>query len=160
MAYDAETFFDDMVGLFNATDLNTKCTALNTEKAAVGDDAIKTDWATDDFFINFNDSVINRNELMQFGWGDIGTEDSNATRVSEEFKMFFAIWSICTDDETLEMKKLLRYTRALEEIGKEASLNFKTSTLEIDTFKPVTVLDNSDSDWYRAAGIHVTGVIG
>jgi len=157
MAYDAETFFDDMVGLIDETALNAKGTSINTEK---GDSELKTDWVADDFILNFNESVINKDEFIHYGFIDVETLESNATKVAETFKMFFSIWLICTDDEILEMRKLLRYTRALEEIAKEAALNFKTSILEVETFKPVTVEDNNGSDWYRAAGIHVTGVIG
>lgn len=157
MAYDAETFFDDMTGLIDPAALNAKDTALNIEK---GDSELKTDWVATDFILNFNESVINLNEFIHYGFVDVSTLESNATKVSETLVIFFSIWLICTDDEVLEMRKLLRYTRALEEIAKEAALNFKTSTLEVETFKPVTVEDNQGSDWYRAAGIHITGVIG
>ena len=157
MAYDAETFFNDMTGLIDAAALNAKGTSLNTEK---GDTELKTDWVANDFILNFNESVINKDEFIHHGFVDVETLESNANRVSETFKMFFSIWLICTDDEVLEIRKLLRYTRALEEIAKEAALDFQTSTLEVETFKPVTIGDNNGSDWYRAAGIHVTGVIG
>lgn len=154
--YDAENFFDDMLALFRAN-LNAKCTALNTEKS---DTLLKTDFVDDDFIINFNDEVINKNAFIYFGWADVSETDSNANCLAESFKMFFSIMDICTNDETLEMKKLLRYTRALAEIAQDNATKFRTSTLEIETFKPITILDNTGSDWYRGAGIHVTGDIG
>ena len=74
--------------------------------------------------------------------------------------MFFIIWLFCTDDEVLEMRKLLRYTRALEEIVEAQAMSFKPSNLEIETFKPGTAQENSGSNYFKAEGIHVTGVIG
>ena len=157
MAYDAETFFDDMRDLIDATALNTKGTELNTEK---GDSELKTDWVATDFILNYNEAVLNLNEFIYYGYADVETDNSIGPKTSETFKMFFIIWLFCTDDEVLEMRKLLRYTRALEEIVEAKSTSFKTSTLEIETFKPVTAPENSGSNYYKAAGIHVTGVIG
>lgn len=156
--YDTEAFFDEMIAIFNSTNLNAKCTALNTEK---GDDELKTDFSdADSFILNFNEKVMNEEIFVHYGFVDVDTPESVGGKVSEEMKMFFSIWMRCADDEVLEMRKLLRYTRALEEIARDNAFSSQASTLEIEKFAPVTIDDNTGSSWYRAAGIHVTGVVG
>jgi len=102
MAYDAETFFDEMLALFRAN-LNTKTAALNAEKG--GDSLLKVDFVDADFVLNFDEQVINKDTFVYYNFIDIATPESSAFCVSQQYKMFFSIMEICTDDETLELKK-------------------------------------------------------
>lgn len=153
--YDAETFFDDMLNLFQ-TQLDAKLAALNAEK---GDSLIKEAFPDDEYLLNFNQIVMNKDTFVYFGFIDVANPETNGCSTSEAFKMFFSVATIGSDDETLEMKKILRYTRALEEVAQENSTKFQTSTLEIETFKPA-VEQFQESNWWLVGGIHITGVIG
>ena len=154
--YDAETFFDDMLGLIQ-DNINAKCTEINTEK---GDTELKTDFNNDDdYLINYNEKVMNEKVFIHYGYDEIQTTQANAGCVAEKFTMFFSVWIRRMDNEVLELRKLLRYTRAFEEIVKENAANFQTSTLEVNTFMPITVQNNNTSNVFRAGGIHVSGDI-
>lgn len=153
--FDIESFRDHFLSLLQ-DNMVAKVAEINTEKG----DSLLSAPANTSYINSFNDTVINLNEFVYYKIKSIETVDSHAGGISRRITMMFVFFLSSPDDWGIAESKILRYTRACEEIiSSNARKESRISDLEINVFEPDMVSFSENSPWMQAGGIQVSGVI-
>lgn len=153
--FDPEEFRDYFLALVQ-DNLGAKVTEINTEKG----DALITDLTDDQYISSFNDKVMNEESFCYHRIMDIVTEESHAGGVSLRITMMFVFLFTEQQDWGIAEKKILRYTRAVQEIFSEnARKESRISDLTIEPFAPDMIALSENSPYMQAGGVQVSGVI-
>ncbi len=153
--YDVENLLDGVVNIIKAN-LNTKITALNTEK----NDGIQLMPVEDAayFFMGLNERVANFNPFIIYGVESLATlpiEQGSALDIG------VSVVVVVVDQGKPEINRLmLRYSRALKEVIEENNQKAGRSIkLTVEQFMPISFeLLDSDAK-YKAIGITINGTI-
>ena len=152
--FDIESYRDYMLGLLQAG-MSAKITELNTEKG----DSLLTSLASNQYLNSFNNVVNNFEQFLYYKITEIKTLESHAGGVSRQISMMF-VMCFTADDWVVAEKKILRYTRAIEEIFLAgAKAESRISDFELDVFEPDIVQLSENSPWLQAGGVMVRGVV-
>ena len=103
---------------------------------------------------------MNFDSFIYFGFLPFDPAVSIGSQFSQEVSMFFLIMVTDQSGGIIGENKILRYTRAMAEIFQEHSLdNSMISDLEITPLPPDLIKIEPGSEWYKAGGVYVKGVI-
>lgn len=157
MTYDIEIFCDDLANFLKAN-LNIKIQEINSLKndglnlAEINDEAY--------FFQTMDETVSNFDPFIYYGVQDIESQGLGpATR--KKYTVVAAVIMADLAEDTKLGKRLLRYSRVLEEVISE-----KYSDIASDAFKvklnslvPISLRLSDTSENFRAVGIELEIVI-
>lgn len=161
--YDAERFIFDIEALFKAN-LNTKITAINTEKNTL------TTETSDDFdvqtigdsfwYLQHLPKTWSAKQFIVYGFNDIVLKDQQEDNAVQEMQVF--IEAVIPDSGDTRQKgnifKSLRYTRALQEVAMENFDKIRSfGKLKINTLVPTTVVVGNKQ--LLSSGIVITASI-
>lgn len=149
--YDTESMMRDLIAKFQAN-LNTEIGLINTEKA---DFTIPTINA-DAWYLNQLPRTFSYKQFVVWGIEEQPVTDTQPGNRISNFKFFFEV--VLTDDGAKESEalvwKLLRYTRALEEVARKNFDMFQgRAKAKTQALSPTTFAINGKL--YRAAGIRI-----
>jgi hypothetical protein len=150
--YDVEVFLSNIETILK-NNLNSKLASIDTEK----NDGITLKTLVSDayFFQELNSKVANYNPFLLYGVEDLGTKAVEGFSVQE---VTVSIVIVVTDDGEDQniAKRMLRYSRALQEVFEENFCLVENSVkLIIQNLMPVEFNMLNSSDSYRAVGINL-----
>ncbi len=157
MTYDIETFTDDLA-VFLKANLNAKISSINSIKndgltlAQIESDAY--------FFQTMDETVSNFDPFIYYGIQDIESQGIGPA-TKKRYVVVVAIIMADLAEDTKLGKRLLRYSRALEEVVTEkysdiASDSFK---VKVSSLVPISLKLADTSENFRAVGIELEIVI-
>lgn len=153
--FDIESFRDNFIDLLQSN-MAAKVSEINTEKG----DSLIADIPAAQYTSNYNETVLNFDVVMYHKIARIETLDSHAGGIAREITMVFAVVFCNQDDWGIAESKILRYTRAIEEIFLEnARRQPCISDLTIEAFEPDMVQLSENSPLFQAGGVQLKGVI-
>lgn len=150
--YDIESFMADVEAFLKAN-LNTKITAINSEK----NDTITLPSIPDEgyFLQTLNDTVTNYNPFIFFGVDSVeteGTGPANKDAYSVDVILCFADQG--ADAPGAVAKKLYRFSRVLGDLFKENYDRIgRAGKIKVKSLSPVSFKFLNSSDDYRAVGV-------
>jgi len=155
--YDTESFLKQLITLLKAN-LNTQISAINTEKADFSIDTIDDDaW----YFQNLNDNVFNNTVFVAYGIeANAKVSEPQQDNYVKEISVFIEVSMSDDGDTTNEnvMWRLLRYTRALEEVVfKNYQKIDSRAKLRVKNLEPTSF--SLEGRLFRSAGINVTAAL-
>lgn len=151
--FDLEEMVSEFVALFQAN-LNTKITALNTEK---GDSELTT-FTNEQYINDLNKKVMNYSQFIYYTFDEINAIQNNS-QYEIDATLDFMVVFVEREGGTLAETKLLRYTRALTEVVLENIDTLRTQDIEVSIFAPVDAIDSMTNAYLRVAGIKIKGIL-
>lgn len=149
--YDVESFIADLETHFKAT-LNGKITAINTEK---GDSALATVNANAYYFQSMNE-VNHAYDPIVFYYIDQLNSIPNGQAVARTMVIEFVLAFTCRGDSK-DMKRALRYSRALEEAAADGWRTILRSVrVEVESLMPVDFKFANSNNLMKAVGVSLT----
>ena len=155
--YDTEQFLRDLETVMKAN-LNTKITAINTEKgdfeiANINDGA----W----YFQNLNSEVFSYAQFIAWGLGN--SPDSQGEQNDNYMERIRVMYEVCLADEGERSSrginyKLLRYQRAMKEVVLENFDSYRGHTKTLITSLTPTSF-TLDGKLFRSAGIQIQAAL-
>lgn len=153
--FDIEAFRDYMLGVLQAG-MTAKVDSINAEKGDTNLDSFDVE----QYLSSFNDTVMNFERFVYYKITEIKTIDSHAGGIARRVSMMFIACVSEPNDWSLAEKKILRYSRAMEEIFLSAAkAESRISDFEIEVFEPDMVQLSENSPWMQAGGVQISGVI-
>jgi hypothetical protein len=148
----------DKIDTFLKANLNLQIASINLEKndtlalATVSDDAY--------FFQTMNDRVANFDPFLFYGLDNVDSEGIGpATRKTYSIQVIIVVTD--TGQDELMGKRLLRYSRVLEDLFNNYWASIKSSVnFKVQSLVPVAFSLVNSSDVYRAVGITLTTSLG
>lgn len=145
--YDLENLLDDVLAIMN-TNLNTRISAIEAEKAAAGSALSPTLAPIAKFYRQtWVDDILNQPVSVFYGIEDVQANDGGG-EVAEIVKIFCEVVLVDNGMTNDTSTRILRYARALREIFKE---NFgeiqQVGNTKIETVRPISfrlALDSND----------------
>lgn len=158
--FDSEDLLDSILQIM--TDgLNTKIAAIEAEKVAKGKGLTPTlaQIPSGGYILQtWNEKALNINPAIFYGIEDVTAQDSGANVVAKTYKIFVEI--VLTDSGMTNdgSRRIARYTRALEEVFKEAFDSVAhISRIKVETVRPVSFrLDTDSSVEVKVGGVSLT----
>lgn len=149
---DLETFKDEMVSLL-ADNLPAQITAIGVEK---GDSLEIPSFPESRFLDSITDKVINYNSFVYYGFENITANNVGGT-VQYDVEMFFLAHFCINHDNSDNMNKVLRITRAMEQVIKDSYTTRArgVTPLEVIPFAPFNMSLNGLSDHWKVGGISI-----
>ena len=150
MSYDIESLLND-VQVILAADLNTKITAINSEK---GDLPLRSINASA-YFMDMDEKSANWDPIVLYAVTNIDSEGIGPT-TSKEVTVNIAL--ILSDDglDEFVIKRMLRYGRALEEVIEEKWFNKRgVGILKIESLPVLSFQRSDNSQRYKIVGINL-----
>lgn len=149
---DLESFKSDMVSLI-ADGLPAQIAAITAEK---GDGLLLPEFPESVFMDSITDNVINQNAFVYYGFENI-TASNIGANVSYDVEMFFLAHFCISHDNSDNMAKVLRLTRAMEQVITAA---YKTrdrsqANIEVVPFAPFNMSLNGLSDHWKVGGVSI-----
>ena len=154
--FDTEAFRDHYVDLFKAN-LNAKIAEINTEKS---DTIVLGEFTDAQFTSDLNEKVMNYASFIDYGFTDTVAESNGYGSFSLEITMFFAVVFSEPNGGALSETKIMRYTRALQEVAfADVGAESRIQGIEIQPFAPADMIDNLASSVVKVGGIQIKGTI-
>jgi len=158
MTYDVESFLADLETHLK-TNLNTKITAINAEKA---DSVVLRSVDNAAYlFQTMDDTVANYDPYVYYGIQDIESQ-GNGAQTLNRFTVIVAIIIHDAAGDILVGKRMLRYSRVLSEVMEDrySSIGSEYKKTKISSLVPITFRLLDDSNNYRAIGIELEIILG
>lgn len=161
--FDAESVLEMIYDIMTTGGaLNAKIAAIEVEKGAMSPSKALTPTlapipASAYFEQTWNDKILNMSPAILYGIEDVTAQDGGGA-VAKTYKCFVEIILVDSGQKADAIKRILRYTRALEELF---VTNFSTaigSTIKIDTLRPVAFKLEmaANSEEIKVGGISLT----
>lgn len=156
--FDAEDLLTEIRAVMTAG-LNAKISAIEAEKGALTP-TLKTIGADSYFEQTWNDKILNRNPAIFYGIEDVQSVE-NGGLLAKSYKIFVEVVLIDNGNTNDSSKRILRYSRALEELFQAADLAGRgMSKLKVDTVRPVAFkLELDSSEEIKIGGVTLTTTI-
>lgn len=150
--YDIETFLDEIEAALKAN-LNTKITALNTEKAGA---PVLATISNDAYFLQeLNGKTINHDPFILYGIEDIIAESRGPSSLQ---RVVVSVIIVVADEGTDVAigKRIMRYARALKETLQDNwTLSSAGHKIDIRSLVPQSFPRLNSSEFYRAVGVEI-----
>ncbi len=155
--YDLERYVTDIESLLT-TNLNTKITALNTEKA---DSIVLKGIDSNAYFLqSLNGKQANYNPFILYGVGEITSISQYGSSIQQVILSIIVVVQDMAEDVAIA-KRMFRYQRALKEVIEENFQLVKSaSKLEVHSLMPVVFTAFDTDAEYRAIGVEVKCLLG
>lgn len=154
--FDIESFQDSVLQIIK-DNINAKIAEINTEKA--DSITLETIDTTNAFANDLNEVVVNFDPFVYHGISAINpTAIGGAT--SNNITLFFEVIFAYNADGNSQIRKVLRYSRILQEIVEEKQRKILgVSNLEIQQLVPLDVRLSESDQQYKIGGIHLSGTL-
>jgi hypothetical protein len=153
--FDFEDFMDHFKDLIQ-DNLSAKVTEINAEKG----DSLLSDIPDAQFFESLNDSVVNYDNFVLYFIENVESLDTVGADVSYTVTMTFAIIFHDAENWTNAERRILRYTRAFEEIILENAYDSSyIHNITVEPIEPDMLRLSENSPVVKAGGIRITGDI-
>lgn len=151
--FDIESFFDNLLVYLKAN-LNTKISAISTEKA----DSVTLGSVSDSayIFMTLDESVANYDPFVFYTISGVNSEGIGYDTQMEYLCEVAIIMSHPGADPD-GVSRTLRYHRALQEVLQEYyAENPREVNLKVSSLEPVTFASQHDSRLFRAVGVQIS----
>lgn len=152
MTFDIETFLSELETYLKAN-LNTKITAINTEK---GDSPQLASINSDAYFLmTMDEAVANYDPFVYYGIQDI-VSDGIGPGTAKAYTVVVALLFADSASDQLNGKRVLRYSRALNEVidEKYAEISYSVKT-KVKSLVPISLSLIDTTNNYRAVGVEI-----
>lgn len=163
--YDLEDICDDVLALMTdtgAAGLNARIAALDAEKTAKGktlSTALAIIAAGSYHFQSWSAKILNSNPAIWYGVESVTTVDGGAPGAVLKTNKIFVEIVMVDDGMTNDVsKRIMRYTRILEELFSEAfKIGEQNGSIKIETVQPSSFkLDYDSSEEIKIGGVSLT----
>ena len=156
--FDAEDLLSEIRAIMTAG-LNAKIAEIETEKGALTP-TLAAVGANSYFEQTWNEKILNKNPAIFYGIEDVQAVE-NGGGLAKTYKLFVEVVLVDNGQRNDTSKRILRYSRALEELFQAADLAGRgMSKLKVDTVRPVAFkLELDSSEEIKIGGVTLTTTI-